>query len=286
MTAWWSALAPVVWPLTCADQDHEVRWGDGVIAAPAHPDIERERALSALGADPAPCVQIVDAWNRHTDDLDVLMLGSRGAGDRLDESRPPSFGPAGHQGYASYRPLSGSGVSHMAAYTSSMAVASAKGGWRGQGMPRRYLDHEDGPVPELPLLLSLGSGLPHRLSATVIATWADRIEVGDERVAAATPALDAALYGRVRATLLPWLGAAATVQLTMQPPAAEPAIGCDSTGLRVALPFAWLRDVWANGLAVLLDRFCLHAQQTAPGVWTLATVDRDLTAPRVVTITC
>jgi hypothetical protein len=283
MTAWWSALAPVTWPVVCAGQNHEIRWADGAIAAPAHPDAERERALAALGADPSPCLQIVDAWNRHADDLDVLVLASRGPSDRLDESRLHFMSHA--MGRAGLVPHGV--VTRMVGYSALSSARPASVGWVGfrPSGRRGYVDYEDEvPADALASLLALGSALPHRLTATVIAAWADRIDANDDRVAAAMPALDAALYGRMRATLLPWLGSPAKIEFTMQPPGAEPAVHRDGEVIHAELPFAWLRDVWVYGLTVVLDRFCLQADPQAPGAWTLATVSRDLSGAQTLTI--
>jgi hypothetical protein len=284
VTPWWSALAPVALPVACGEQRHELRWAEGRLTAPGHPDAERERALAALGADPSPCLQVLDLWNRHADDLDVLALAGRGPGDPLQP--PLRFAGHGHVHFpgAGYRALSQTG-----AYASMVSARPAAMGWtayRPMGR-RRYVDYDEEQLPEddLPLLLSLGSGLPQRLTATVIATWAERVEVGDARVAAAAPALDAAVYGRLRATLLPWLGGPARIEFTLQPPGAEPALRYDDDVVAAALPFAWLREVWANGLPVILDRFCLRAEQTTGRTWSLTTVARDLAEPQLLTVT-
>jgi hypothetical protein len=278
MTAWWSALAPVTLPLTCSGHDHELRWAEGELSAPAHPDADRERALVALGADPSPCVQILDAWNRHANDLDVLVLASRGPADRFDESRRhfmpgPGVRPFGIQ-------------AHMVGYASLSSVRPSGFGWWGSGPmgSRGFMDDEVGPGDELARLLLLSAGLPHRLSATVIAAWAGRIDAGDERSMESAPALDAALYGRLRSALILWLGRSTKLQLIMQPPGADLAVRSAGDTIHLELPFAWLRDVWANGLALVLDRFCLHAERSAPDTWTLTTVDRDLDQ-RTLTIT-
>lgn len=280
MTAWWSGLAPVVRTVSCADQQHEIRWSEGVLSAPAHPHAERERALSALGADPTACVQILDAWNTHETDLDVLVLASRGPGDRLDESRLrlPQHVPL------SMITRRGVGPHTTAAYTSRMVVRSGRRAWWGHSMTRGVDDADNPRADGLPLLLSLGSGLPHRLSAAVIAAWADRIEAADDQVGAALPALDAALYGRLRAALLPWLGIDASVEFTMLPPQAEPVLRRDGDTVHVGVPFGWLRDVWVNGFAITLDRFCVHAEQSSDRVWTLTTVGRDLDEQQTVTV--
>lgn len=280
---WWAALAPVTLPVDCGDQRHELHWAEGGLTAPGHPDADRERALAALGADPSPCLRILDAWHRHADDLDVFVLASRGPSDPLDQSRLRAADhPNAYTG--GYMPLSHAGGAYASMMSIRPTVAKGWTSYRPMG-PRRYVDYEDeAPDATLPTLLSLGSGLPLRLTATVIATWAERIEADDERVAAATPALDAALYGRLRTALLPWLGTPTKLDFTLQPSGGKAAMHREANSVRVALPFAWLRDVWATGLAVVLDRFCIEAQQTAPGTWTLTTVDRDLATTRTVTV--
>lgn len=282
MTPWCAALAPVTLPVACGDQNHELHWAEGILAAPDHPDADRERALAALGAEPSPCLQILDAWTRHADDLDVLVLTSRGPADQHDSRlRYASHDPAPRY-FGMHAPLSQSAM----AYGSTASVRPAAMGWAAYRpmSRRRYVDVQDETPDDLPRLLSLGSGLPQRLSATVISTWAERIEAGDERVSAALPALDAAVYGRLGATLLPWLGRTAKIEFTLGSADATPAVRRDGDKLKLELPFVWLRDVWATGLAVVLDRFCIEAQQTAPGSWTLTTIDRDLASTHPITI--
>lgn len=280
MTAWWALLAPVKLPVACGEENHALHWAEGTLAAPEHPDADRERALAALGADPSPCLQILDAWNRRADDLDVLVLAGRGPSDPLDDSRLQFAGRGpGHFGFGGYAPLAHA----TAAFASTLSVRPAAVGWTAFSPMgrRRYVDFEDeAPVDEVSRLLSLGAGLPQRLTATVIGTWAERIDAGDERVARAAPALDAAVYGRLRATLLPWLGSPVSIRFTMQPPGAQPALRREGDVVHAELPFAWLRDVWMNGLAVILDRFSLRAAPESPGTWMLSTVNRDLSGPQ------
>jgi hypothetical protein len=91
------------------------------------------------------------------------------------------------------------------------------------------------------------------------------------------PQLQAALYGRVLSTLRVWLGEPdLTVDLTMVDPSGDHHLERTDDGIAVALPFSWLTDVWARGLATMFGRFCLQAD-TADGInWTLNTVATDM----------
>lgn len=258
---WWSGLAAFELPVSCAGKDHRARWAEGELRALDHPDAERERALAALGADPYPCLQLLDAWNRHTDDLDVLLLAGRGPGDLLgrdEEDAVPSFSTVQASSFPA-RPARATG------WTSYSPLAHAR------HMPPRYRHGYDERA-EVERLLLLGRGLPERLVATVVATWADRIERDDERVRAALPALRAALYGRLRVTVATWLGAPTTVDLDLIAASAHPEVSGSRAGLRFTLPFSWLRDVWGKGLAITLGMLCLAVDQPDDGEWRLVAV--------------
>ena len=55
--------------------------------------------------------------------------------------------------------------------------------------------------------------------------------------------------------------------------------------MAVALPFAWLTEVWARGFATVFGRFCLAAH-TEDGIrWTLDTLESDLTTTAQLSIT-
>ncbi|HEV3292168.1 MAG TPA: hypothetical protein VG123_24585, partial [Streptosporangiaceae bacterium] len=49
----------------------------------SHPDAEGELVLAALGGEKARCIEVAEAWARHTDDLSVLAIGPRHAGDEI-----------------------------------------------------------------------------------------------------------------------------------------------------------------------------------------------------------
>jgi len=287
--AWWAMLPPVVVPVPCGEDDHELVWSSGRLDAPAHPNARRERALMALGAEPSACLQLLDAWERHVDDLDVLMLDSRGPADLLPP--PGADHPGG--GWFAYsprgRPRPGrAGPAYAGAYTAmastSAVTASSFSRMRPRPttMPARYVDHGMG--DDLAALLRADAVLARRLSATVVAAWCERTAAGDERVPDAAARLDAALYGRVRGSLLPWLGRPETVAFEMVTDGDGPELRRDADTVRVALPFSWLRDVWAPGFAVVMDRFCLRVERVDDATWSMLTVDRELGPARTLTI--
>jgi hypothetical protein len=84
MTEWWIGIPDAVTRVDCGGEAHTLRWHAGELHALAHEDVEGERALAALGGEPCACVDVLDAWTRHADDLRVLMLASRGPADELD----------------------------------------------------------------------------------------------------------------------------------------------------------------------------------------------------------
>ncbi len=48
--------------VACGDGQHRLIWQDGLVSAEAHPDLEAEAALMALGAAPIRCVELVSTW--------------------------------------------------------------------------------------------------------------------------------------------------------------------------------------------------------------------------------
>jgi hypothetical protein len=270
-----AGLPPAELVLDCpAGEKHRLHWANGELTAPDHPDATRERALAALGADPYPCLEIVERWQQHIDDLDVLVLASRGPGDRLTEQAPRSHRGHTHGGRAV------GWFSHVSSASPTpgryAALSAARIGRRG---------HHDWESDEVGDLLSLGSGLADRLVATVVAAWVDRITSGDESVRSARPSLHAALYGRAVLAVRTWLGdPTAQVAVQMVVPDAPRVLVRDADGIRLEVPFAWLLEVWALGLTTVVGRFCLHADQTGADSWTLKTVGPDLGEARTIRI--
>jgi hypothetical protein len=277
---------------------HRIRWADGELTPLDHADPDGERTLAALGGQPMPCIEILDAWQRHRADLDVLLLAGRGPSDHVT-THAVANGPGGvatsfATAHVAPAPPSSSPAVGRPKFARGvpMAAQPAPTGPRPGLMPGWYyggLSHARGGVASyashvafLPdggdalgqLLLALPGALPDRLVATVVASWAARIAADDLAVAAARPALHAALYGRALAAARWWLGGGVEVEVEQ---AASPAVTRRADGVVVlALPFSWLRDVWARGLATLAGEFCLTACPDPSGGWTLTTVAADL----------
>lgn len=111
--AWQDAFGPVQAGVTCGGAQHTVRWQGGRLLASDHPDAEGELVMAALGGETSRCLELVEAWGAHDDDLDVLALGPRSAADEVTVSMPPEeedeqavlgYGGRGWYGYA---PLTG-----------------------------------------------------------------------------------------------------------------------------------------------------------------------------------
>jgi hypothetical protein len=268
----WLGLAPVELPVECAGHSHRLRWAAGELSALEHPDAERERMLAALGADPYACLEIVDLWNRHADDLEVLVQASRGPADPLGaDDRFERRGGVRYRG--GWQPLS----------RSSRPRPGTSFGWYMNG-PGAQSDDAPSGDGGLARLLTLGGGLPERLVATVVGTWVERDQVMDPRAVEAAPTLKAALYGRLAAVVQEWLGPSASVELSVVEPDGSPRLIRNGAGLRAELPITWLRDVWCRDLATIRGRFTLSARPTGAKAWELITVAPDLGPPQKVTL--
>jgi hypothetical protein len=82
----------------CNEEAHRLVWSAGSLRAIEHPDLGGERALAGIGGTRYPCVDLLDAWERHADDLIVLLLAGRGPADVLaaeDEQRRQMRGRPG-----------------------------------------------------------------------------------------------------------------------------------------------------------------------------------------------
>jgi hypothetical protein len=285
---WWRGVPPAVAQVSCDGREHQLRWAAGELYAPGHPDLESEKILRALAGEDYACLDVLEAWEVHADDLRVLILASRGPADpvavRLDEP-----GAAGWTGWTGR-----SAVARMQRRRS--AVTAVLGGAAPASRER---------ADPLATLLSLGGPMQTRLTATVAAAWRERLRDGAAPAGAATaladatapadtataaveaarPALHAALYGRVVATLRAWTGRPdLQVALTMIGESDQPGLAADGNGIAVELPFGWISDVWARGLATCWDRFALAAAPAGDG-WALSAVPPDLGPPAQITIT-
>lgn len=239
-TEWWRALAPAQTQIECGDARHVIRWEDGSVSLPAHGDAEAERVLGALSGEKAACVAVAEIWDRHSDDLDVLVLGPRHAGDQVpvtwddaEAGRSDWRGPRTRPRSVPMRPAVGG--------PSVPTRGPADGVWSRQN--------------ELLSLLALGPAFQLRLAATVSAACQATATAG----AAAT--MVAALTGRLAPAVAAWAGIEAG-RVTAYPhdgpgwgslELTGPSAGSLDTGpgLRARLPMDWLARVWAAGLAVV-----------------------------------
>ena len=295
---WWALLPPAQTGVSCGGHTHQLRWSEGTLIALDHPDAEGERVLAALGGDRCECMDLVESWGTHGDDLEVLAIGPRSAADKLtigpDEIeqlqgggtwRPPTHGSV--LSYARLRPHATlparlrarltphrAGPPRAGTYFSSTHIAGSgsayvMSGPRKPGQPERDAERRAG----LLSLLALGGEFQFRLSATVAAAWADGGgRAGD--AAAHRPALVAALAGRVAPAAAAWLGT--EPDLVDVVPHEGPGWGrLQATGtgserrVSVALPVGWLASVWAADLAVIASHLIVAVTQAA---WPYATL--------------
>ena len=93
--------------MPCGDGSHPVRWADGALSLPAHPDPEAEAVLAALGGDQAPCLEVAQAWHRHRSDLDWFAVGPRDPDDEIGVSWDyvQEFRSASPGGWLTWHPL-------------------------------------------------------------------------------------------------------------------------------------------------------------------------------------
>jgi len=76
-----------------------------------------------------------------------------------------------------------------------------------------------------------------------------------------------------------------TVRVDMLSGEGNPSATRDDVGIYVCLPFSWIAEVWARGLAVMLGRFVLAVEEVAEDHMTLLAVSPDFGEPAPVTIT-
>jgi hypothetical protein len=141
------------------------------------------------------------------------------------------------------------------------------------------------PPDEVLDLLALGGAVTQRLVAEILATWSLRLTGDEAGTAGYRPAITAALYGRLLASVRTWLGDDGTaVELEMIGPTVTPSMARRDGVVHARLPFAWLADIWVKDLAVVLGRFSLGTVQSEVGRLRLATVGPDCTEVRPVTV--
>lgn len=256
----WSWLPPAQARVECAGEFHWIRWESGQLIPLNHSDVAGERALAALGRQQIGCFELLDLWNRHRADLRVLALSSRGPGDPLGTNAVVSGQPPPVQTLSASTTVAGP----------MLAQARTGGSWFGYGAPpsrpltgsrfSRPVRVAAGPLDDpLARLIALSGPLADRLAATVAAAWEERERAGGADVAAAKPAMIAALHGRATSAMRTWLGAPGLEVKTTLVDTQHAGAERDLDGaVHVSLPFSWIRTVWATGLSTVLGRFTLR----------------------------
>jgi hypothetical protein len=293
MNPWWLGLGPAQAIVTCGEHNHRLRWAEGALTAVDHEDPEAERALAALGGQRCTCVDVLDAWARHEGDQRVLVLASRGPAD-------PIAAHADWTAQLAARPRAITAAMPTPARVSApqllrrpgrrrakaaRATARASGsGWTAYAPaspgPVGRIPRGTEPESELVALLGLGGGLQDRLVATVAATWARRFEQPGPELSEARPSLTASMQGRLSAAVQSWLGRAdVAVELELIEDGRAPDLAERGGAIQAALPFDWLAEVWARGLATIFGRFCLAASTDDGRAWTLTTVGPEFGPP-------
>ena len=246
---WFTSLPPCETLVPCGRGRHCVRWEAGELRLASHADPEAELVLAALGGDKARCVEIAEAWQRHTADLTVLGIGPRSPADEVTVSWDDvdAAGQAARSGAS----VLGYGAGPLASPPrAAMARASI-----------RYQQHqaEAGEASQRRLdmlsLLALGTGFQIRLAGQVVAAHADRLDEPDELGRTIRSVLTAALAGRLAPVAEQWLGIDPDqVEVSLYRGTGWGSVELTGRGeqrrLRVSLPAWWLARVWACGLAL------------------------------------
>ena len=246
---WFTSLPPCEALVPCGQGQHAVRWEAGELRLPSHTDPEAELVLAALGGEKARCVEIAEAWRRHTADLTVLGLGPRSAADEVavswddvDAAEQAARGGAGAPGRWGWR------------LASPPRAAMARAAIRHQQYQEEAGEANQRRLDMLSLL-ALGTKFQVRLIGQVVAAHADRLDEPDQHGYSIRPALKAALAGRVALVAERWLGIDPDqVEVSLHRHEGWGSVELTGRGeqrrLRVSLPAWWLARVWACGLAL------------------------------------
>jgi hypothetical protein len=279
---WFTCLPGCQTEVPCGTGQHSVGWDAGSLRLASHPDAEGELVLAALGGEKARCIEVAEAWARHTDDLSVLAIGPRHPGDEIVVGWDDVIAAA--QAGQAPVPTVGSGRMKPAA----MRLASQPGPTMTRMAARQRQAQEETLAAQrrrndILSLLALGYGFQVRLIGQVAAAYAGRDggsagQGGTTPLAPpaehAHPALVAAIAGRLGPVAEEWLGIDPD-QVTVSLHLARSWGASELTGygadrrLRISLPAGWLASVWACGLARVGRHLIVGVEQ--PG-WPTARV--------------
>ena len=233
---WFAGLPDATARIHCGSETHVVRWHAGRLETPAHPDIDLE-AERALAALAGESCRCAE----------LLDTWERHSAD----PRVLVLGPRAQD-------------SRLALEHQQMARARRR--------PAPSLAGAGVTAEErIQAVLDLDGALPHRFVATAAAELADRTE--DPALAAT---LQAALYGRVLASLHRWTGRTPELELVMA--AGEPSLARDlDENFSARLPYSWFTEVWARRLDVVDGQFTLGTRRGASGKLELISVNFGMT---------
>ena len=246
---WFTSLPPCETLVPCGRGRHCVRWEAGELRLASHADPEAELVLAALGGDKARCVEIAEAWRRHTADLTVLGIGPRSPADEVTVSWDDvdAAGQAARSGAS----VLGYGAGPLA---SPPRAAMARASIRYQQYQQEAGEASQRRLDMLSLL-ALGTGFQIRLAGQVVAAHADRLDEPDELGRTIRSVLTAALAGRLARVAEQWLGIDPDqVEVSLYRGTGWGSVELTGRGkqrrLCVSLPAWWLARVWACGLAL------------------------------------
>lgn len=261
---WYSCLPGCAARVPCGARWHTVRWEAGALRLPEHPDAEGELVLAALGGEKAGCVELAEAWGRHTADLSVLAIGPRGPADEIAVSWD-DVAKAGRMTLPGGPVIHGTGGPRPGRLASQPRLPP---GMLGAGLrqSREQAEQAMRRTTDMLSLLALGHGFQVRLIGQVAAAYADRLDDQGEGGVSVRPALVAAIAGRLAPVAEKWLGIdpdQVVVSLHAGPGwgSAELTGRGEGRRLRVSLPAGWLASVWACGLALAGRRLVVAVKQ-------------------------
>jgi hypothetical protein len=246
---WFGCLAPCEAHVPCGQGRHVVRWEAGALRLPSHPDPEGELVLAALGGEKARCVELAQAWGRHTEDLSVLAIGPRGRTDEIALSWDDveAAVQASGRGPAPPGPPLAAPMRLASPSMLTSARVQAQRQRMEQEMARTTQRRND-----MLSLLALGYGFQVRLIGQVAEAHAGPPE---DQLAKVRPPLVAAISARLAPVAEEWIGIdpdQVAVSLHRGPGwgSVELTGRGEQRRLLVSLPAGWLGRIWAAGLAM------------------------------------
>jgi hypothetical protein len=244
---WYARLPAAETRVPCGGGQHTIRWVGGDLELTDHPDAEAELVLAALGGDKPDCVRITESWTRRANDIDLLMILPRSDNDQVavtweDTTQPrrTSVAMSGPPGF----PLPGQLPASAPAHIREIHAAA-------QATHARRID--------ILTMLALGHEFQKRLVGSIVdgAASAGATSPGGCRTpGSASPALAAALAGRVAPAVARWTGVDSNdVTVAVHKGSGWGSMFATDDAVWVALPVSWVSEVWACGVEVVDGKF-------------------------------